>query len=299
MKNKAVVTGATGYIGSHLVKKLLQEDWEVIIIAQPHFGYENLKDVLNQLTIVEYTGNIEELIRFFKSANPTVVFHLASAVLTHLKPTQIPVLLQSNVQFGTEMLEAMRESNCRLFVNTGTYWQNYASDSYNPVDLYAASKEAFEKIIHYYVDAHNYRVVNLRLYDVYGADDKRPKLLNLLRDRAGTDHTLSISKGEQLLNMIHVNDVAAAYLSAYHYLIENATSKNEIFGVYDGNFKSLRTIIELFESILETTFPIDWGGRPYKAREVMQPSTNYLPLPGWKPQYTLEEGLREFKINQS
>lgn len=298
MKNKAVITGATGYIGSHLVKMLLKKNWDVAIIAQPEFGYKNIEDVLDQIHVVEYRGNIETLIHYFQNENPDIVFHLASAVITNVQPSQVATLIQSNIQFGTELLEAMRQSTCRLLINTGSYWQNYNSSSYNPVDLYAASKEAFEKIIHYYVDAHGYRTISLRLFDVYGADDKRPKLLNLLKEIAGTNKTLAISKGEQLLNMIHVNDVCSAYLSAYDYLKLNPSVSNRVFGVYDGHFKSLRSIITLFESILGKKLPLDWGGRSYKKREVMKPYDNYEKLPHWKPQYTLEKGLSEFKKQQ-
>lgn len=145
MKIKGVVTGATGYIGSNLLRYLLSQNWELYIISQPDFGYQNIEDIKDEIHIVEYDNNIQTLISFFKETNPDIVFHLAAAVITNYKPEQIPTLIQSNIQFGTEVLEAMKFGNTRLFVNTGSIWQNYNSDSYNPVDLYAATKEAFEK----------------------------------------------------------------------------------------------------------------------------------------------------------
>ena len=210
-----IITGATGYIGSHVAKHLISKGWKIVIISQPHFGYSNVEEIKTQIEIFEYDGNIESLINFFKIKKADVVMHLAAAVITNYQPVQIPMLIRSNIEFGTEILEAMRQSETRLFIGTGTYWQNYNSESYNPVDLYAATKEAFEKILKYYVDAYGVRAITLRLFDVYGEDDKRPKLWNILRNIAGTDKSIDLSPGEQLLDLVYISDVARAYEQAY------------------------------------------------------------------------------------
>ena len=58
MKHVGVITGATGYIGSHLLRYLLKQEWEIHIIAQPEFGYSNIEDVKDQIHIIEYEYNI-------------------------------------------------------------------------------------------------------------------------------------------------------------------------------------------------------------------------------------------------
>ena len=168
MVKKCIITGATGYIGSHILKYILSKEWDIHVVADPKFGFEAIEDVRSQIDIFEYDGDINSLIAYFQKVNADVVFHLAAAVITNYKPEQVPVLIQSNIQFGTEILEAMKASFTRKIVSTGSYWQNYNSDTYNPVDLYAATKEAFEKIVQLYVDAFHFRHINLRLFDVYG-----------------------------------------------------------------------------------------------------------------------------------
>ncbi len=291
---KAIVTGATGYIGSHVVKHLLNQGWQVGIIAQPEFGYGNIEDVKSHIEIFEYDGNINSLVDYLKSADADVVMHLAAAVITNYHPEQVSTLIRSNVEFGTQILEAMKFSQTRLFIGTGSYWQNYNSDSYNPVDLYAATKEAFEKIIQYYVDAHGFRAITLRLFDVYGEDDKRPKLWTSLRDIAGTDQTLDISAGEQHLDMVHVSDVAKAYEAAYYWLKENTNLRNEVFGVCSGVQKTLKEIVNVFQQVLGKTMRLNWGARPYKKREVFHPFGKYRVLPNWHPDIDLESGLIKF-----
>lgn len=295
MKHSCIITGATGYIGSHILKYLLLQDWEIHIVAQPEFGYSSIEDVKNRIHIYEYNCNVHSLIDYFKSVNVDVVFHLAAAVITDYKPEQISVLVQSNVQFGTEILEAMKHSTTRLFIGTGTYWQNYNSEAYNPADLYAATKEAFEKILQYYVDAHQFRAITLRLFDVYGEDDKRPKLLNLLKEIAGTERSIDVSPGGQYLDMVHVLDVCSAYLKAYEILIAKPTIKNEIFGVYTGNKFTLKEIVLLFENTLSKKINVNWGGKAYKNREVMYPVEQLQLLPQWYPSISLHKGLEKFK----
>ncbi len=291
---KAIVTGATGYIGSHVVKHLLNQGWQVGIIAQPEFGYGNVEEVKSHIEIFEYDGNINSLINYMESADADVVMHLAAAVITNYQPEQISTLIRSNVEFGTQILEAMKFSKMRLFIGTGSYWQNYNSDIYNPVDLYAATKEAFEKIIQYYVDAHDFRAITLRLFDVYGEDDKRPKLWTVLRDIAGNGKTLDISAGEQFLDMVHVSDVAKAYEAAYYWLKENANLHNEVFGVCSGEQKTLREIVNLFQQAIGKMINLNWGARPYKEREVFHPFSKYRVLPNWYPNIDLKSGLMKF-----
>ena len=270
---------------------MLSKGWEVHIIADPKFGYDNIKDSIGKIDIFEYDGDILSLCDYFQKTQADVVYHLAAAVITNYKPEQVPILIQSNIQFGTEILEAMKQSNTKLIVSTGSYWQNYNSDDYNPVDLYAATKEAFEKILKYYTEAEGVRAITLRLYDVYGTNDMRPKLWNTIKKIAGTDEVLNLSPGEQRLDMIFISDVCTAYEKAFSLLIENKNVKNETYGVYSGNRMSLKEIVELYRTLLDKPVNIVYGGKPYKTREVMEPTSRLLVLPGWLPFVSLEEGL--------
>lgn len=294
MANKCIITGATGYIGSHVLRHLLSKGWDIHIIADPKFGYENIKDVLTQIDVYEYAGDINGLCLYFQKIQADVVFHIAAAVITNYKLEQVPILIQSNVQFGSEILEAMKLSKTRLIVSTGSYWQNFNTDDYNPVDLYAATKEAYEKIIQYYVDAYGFRHVNLRLFDVYGEDDKRPKLWNLLKEIAGTDKHISVSPGEQLLDLIHISDVCTAYEAAYNVLCSDISQKNEIYGVRTGKTVTLKEAVAIMEKVSGRIINVDFGAKKYKDREIMKPCDKYKFLPNWKAKVSIDKGFGRF-----
>lgn len=292
------MTGATGYIGSHVLKYLLSKGWDIHVIADPKFGYANIKDVLSQIDVFEYDGNILSLCEYFQKVKPVVVFHLAAAVITNYKPEQVPVLIQSNIQFGTEVLEAMKYAGTKQIVSTGSYWQNYNSDSYNPVDLYAATKEAYEQILQYYVDAFCFKAVTLRLFDVYGEDDKRPKIWSLLCSIAGTEMSIDVSPGEQKLDLVYIDDVCSAYESAYNYLIKIHKPVRDVFGVSSGKLRTLKELVDILEDQLGKKIKIKWGGKAYKSREVMAPCESYKRLPNWKCTVDVYEGFKKLKNHE-
>lgn len=271
MKRKCLITGATGFVGSNLARKLVNTDWDVTIVCRKDSSLENIEDILSEVKVYRYENQIEDLIKFFKENDFEVVYHLASLFIAEHKNEDIRNLIESNILFGTEILEAMKESNTKLLINTGTSWQHYNSEEYNPVDLYAATKEAYEKIIKYYVEAANIRCVTLKLFDTYGENDKRPKLINLLNKFADEKKVLDMSLGEQKLDLVHVDKVTDSFIKAFELLKNKTDLKYDSYGVSSGKQISLREIVENFERENGKKVLINWGARPYRKREVMEP----------------------------
>ena len=133
-------------------------------------------------------------------------------------------LVDSNVLVGTQVAEAMLRAGCRGIVNTGTSWQRDARGAYDPVCLYAATKQAFEDVLTYYVSAEGFAATTLRLYDTYGPDDPRPKLVNALAGALRSGTPLSLSPGEQLLDLVHIDDVTAAFAAAGRRLLDGGAA---------------------------------------------------------------------------
>lgn len=291
---KAIVTGATGFVGSNLCKFLIKNDWEVSVIARPSSDYSNISSVLNEIDVFEYDGKIERLIDYFNEKNVDVVFHLASLFIAEHESNQIDALVDSNVKFGLHILEAMKESKTKLLINTGTSWQHYHSDEYNPVDLYAATKQAFESLIKYYVEAEDIRVITLKLFDTYGESDTRPKLINLLHKFADENKELNMSPGGQVLDLVHIDDVAKAYVKAYEHLNSSISIKYDEFGVASGREIKLKDLISIFEEVTNKKINVNWGGREYRKREVMKLWSGYKTLPDWECHIKLEDGLKRY-----
>lgn len=291
---KAIVTGATGFIGSHLCKYLLRNSWDVSIISRMTSNYSKISEIEKNLTVYEYNGDINELIHFFNSTNADVVFHLASLFIDEHVTNQVDSLLDSNIKFGTHILEAMKFSNTKILINTGTSWQHFENHEYNPVNLYAATKQAFSSLVKYYTEAENIRTITLKLFDTYGEFDIRPKLINILHTIADEKRELKMSPGNQVLDLVHVDDVVRAFVESYNLLISNNLLKNEEYGVGSGRKVRLKDLIVIFEEVTGKKIDVIFGGREYRRREVMELWHDYKTLPNWKCEITLEDGLKRY-----
>lgn len=295
MKGKVVlVTGGTGFVGSNLCRSLVRDGWKVHIIAIPNdTGGTLLDDIRDQLNIHVHDGSTACMSSIMATVMPDTVFHLASLFLSEHAAQDIDRLIISNVLFGTQLLEAMAVHGVFRIVNTGTSWQHYGNEAYSPVNLYAATKQAFEDVMCYYVEARGIKAITLKLFDTYGPNDPRPKLFHLLEKLAHEGSSLAMSPGEQIVDLVHVTDVVAAFEIACDRLVHGLVEGHEVYAVSSGNSMTLREVVEVFESALGRKFAIEWGGRPYRAREVMNLWDKGKLLPGWSQTYSLETGINE------
>ena len=110
---RIIITGATGYIGSHVTKYLLSQGFSVAIVVRAHSNLASVEGFLDRIQVITYV-DIQHLIPSFKSFRPDTVLHLAACVNTHYKPEDVPSLIQSNIEFGVEILEAMKQCGCKI-----------------------------------------------------------------------------------------------------------------------------------------------------------------------------------------
>ena len=286
----ALITGATGFIGSNIASKLLLEGWKVHVLCRniEKFYAAHPSENFNVHMI---DGSTTNLIEHMRSVNPDVVFHLASYFIAENSSEDIETLINSNVKFGTQMLEAMSVSGVRNIVNTGTSWQHYKNEEYNPVCLYAATKQAFETIMEFYIQSNKINAITLELFDTYGIGDGRNKLFKVLDDAFGSGRLFSMSMGDQLIDLVYIDDVVNAYLIAAERLNFKEKCRHERFSVSSGVHISLRKLVELYSDISKKKIDINWGGRPYREREVMTPSDCVEILPNWTPKIKISDGL--------
>jgi len=287
----ALVTGATGFVGSHLARRLVREGWQVHILSRRGSRVPDAEEFA-QVTNHIHDGSTESMVRCVAQAKPDVVFHLASLFLSQHVSKDIDALIQSNVLFGNQLLEAMKVNEVSSLINTGTSWQHYDNDDYNPVCLYAATKQAFESLLEYYVQACGIKAITLKLFDTYGSDDPRPKLFHLLNKAATTGDPLDMSAGEQLIDLVHIDDVTEAYVIAAQRLLDVQVSQHESYAVSSGHPLPLKDMVQLFAEVTKQTIAVNWGVRQYRDREVMMPWNRGISLAGWYPRVSLAEGMQ-------
>lgn len=288
---KILLSGATGFIGKNLVVKLVENGHEIYALVRENSDTSHID---KGVKIYTYNGDINILIQFFQENNFDGVLHLASLFLASHNPDDISKLTTSNIQFGTELLEASKRSNVTWFINTGTFWQNYENEDYNPVNLYAATKEAFEKIAKFYAETSDLIFTTIKLNDTFGPNDTRAKVFNLWTKIAASGERLGMSAGEQIIDISHIDDVTNAYEQLVNLLGEDpAKHRDKTYVVSNQERVTLKELAKIFEKATDSILDIDWGGREYREREVMTPFSLGEVVPGWKQQYTLEATIRK------
>lgn len=285
---RVLVTGATGFVGRHLVRKLIARGDAVHALVRTTSDVSVLPV---ETQVHRFDGDTAGLRHIVAVAAPDAIVHLASLFRAEHRAEDVVPMVTANVLFATQLVDAATDLGYRDVLNIGTTWQHYRDAAYDPVSLYAASKQAFEAVLAFYVQARGLRLLTLKLNDTYGPDDPRGKLIATLLRAARSGEALALSPGEQVLDLMHVDDAVAAILVGLARL-RASDGKAESFVALSGEQLSLRDLVARVEGVTGRKLNIAWGARPYRAREVMRPWGGGVPLPGWRAKVPLEAGLK-------
>jgi len=291
---KILLTGGTGYIGSELTKKLLEENYSVGIIKRKSSKTELIKGIYNKLAVFDYEKDYSSINNALFSFKPDIVIHLASYQVYDHKLEDISKIIDGNIALGLFLLESMKQNKIKYFINTESFWQNYNNELFNPVCLYAASKKSFIDLLKYYTEIKLIKAISLKLYDTCGPNDPREKVFSSIKKALkNNDDNLDMTPGNQLINMVHIRDVTNGYIIAIRRLIKNSGLKLEEFDIRHSKSIRLKDIVCQYLKETNSNLKINWGGKEYKEREVMVPYDKGSILPAWSPQIPIDCALKE------
>lgn len=292
MSRRALVTGATGFIGGKLARRLAADGWTVHLLLRGS-GKSGIAGAHGH----RYSGDTAQIMAAVDQAQPDIVFHLASLYLADHRADQVADLVSSNILLTAQLGEAIAARGGGRLINTGTGWQHLDGREYHPVNLYAATKQAGADLLRYHHEARALSVSTLKLFDTYGVGDTRRKLVQLLVDAANSGEVLAMSSGEQWVDMTHVDDVVDAFIIAAARLMDAPAPVWETAFVTGERFR-VRDLVAVVGETLGRPVHARLGGRPYRDREVMMP---YPPkdaerLPGWAPTRTVRGTLPDLAV---
>lgn len=288
--NRILITGITGYIGSNLARRLLAE-YEVYGLVREPLNLEYIADIASQMRFLYYDGSCKSMFAALEDCRPDLVCHLAACYTGAHGLEHTPKLISSNITLGANLLEAIAACGCPALVYASTVMAHYQGKEYCPLNLYAATKQAFSDLLTYYTDVGLLRVVTLVLSDTYGPGDHRPKILNLVKQAAKSGEKIALSSGKQVYDLVYVDDVVSAFQLAGEGLLQGQF-RNDAFQVVPEKPLSLRETVDKMLQINGVTMDAGWGERPPAEREITDPIRIYPTLPGWRAKVPLEEGLK-------
>lgn len=282
-----VMTGATAYIGKKLLKRLNAEGHKVYALVRESSDISEIEEDAEE--VVRCTPYLE-LYGIMKRIRPEAYINLAGYYCGSHTPEKIQLLYDSNFLLPTYVADAVIAAGGKYIIHTSSVQQCYNGEAFNPLNLYAATKQSFENVLQYYVSVQAVCGVVLQLFDTYGADDTRNKIFNLVRQmREG--EKLAMSPGEQKMYFCYIDDVADAYVRALELVQQEESGFYSKYAVRGEKPIRLKDFLQEYIRYTGRNLTLQWGEREYMAKEIMDPTGYGIPVPGWNPRISYIEGI--------
>lgn len=293
---KILVTGATGFVGRTLIPYLIEKGWsDVSILVRNVAKACKLFGNITNLNIIEMREGWQDRVT---KLNPDAVIHMATCFSGKSDYDTATEIINSNILLTTHLLESLKNTDCKYFINTGSFSEfQYGAGKFKPNNLYSASKTAVRPIIQYYQSIINFKWINVVVYSPYGRYNPQKKVIDYLIDAVDSPKSIAFSGGEQILDFIHVDDIASFYSTLLYELSELNADKYE-FHLGTGGGISIREAAKTIEMVYGKTINADWGKLPYRENDIMHavaPISTNLSFLNWQSRISFDEGIRILK----
>lgn len=285
---KILITGASGYIGSHILENI-KSRYKIKIISR------NVNDKTKNNSIIFIDSDQEKFKEKVQKFNPDVTLHLAAYSTSSRSSVDIEKLVNSNILFGIKILDAISETSCKYFISTGTFAEY--SEGYTKIDnayLYSATKTSFRNFVDYYKRLRNFIHINVTPFTIYGGETRTKKVIDYLFESFYNEKPINMTLGKQKLDFIHINDVIEFYKKLL-FLIENNKIKEDLeLFLGTGKNISLRNIAFLMKKKLNKKININWGKIKYRELDILNAKAPIEMNPKWfkwKAKIDIEKGL--------
>lgn len=307
---KALVTGGAGFIGSHLVDRLMEEGNEVCVLDDLSAGsMDNIKHWLDNGRFEFIRGDMrdfEVVKRAVEGAD--VVFHLAANPEVRIGSQSPELLYETNVLITYNLLEAMRDSSVEylVFTSSSTVYgdasviptpEDYAP--LEPISVYGGAKLAAEALISGYAHTFGFRAVIFRLANIIGERSNHGVIYDFINKlRKNPDELEILGDGTQRKSYLHVSDTVEGML----HIFEHFRKEGKTVDFYNLGNDDWITVKEIAEIVSEGmglkprfrfTGGVD-GGRGWKGDvKLMRLSIEKAKKTGWAPELDSYEAVRK------
>lgn len=294
------ITGANGFIGSHLTRRLVKSNKEVHILIKKDADIKRLKEIQNKIII--HQGDLTEektIHRILNKVKPKKIFHLGSLVNPERNINLFSDMIKINLIGTLNLLKAIKNLNIDCFINTGTceeYGNGKApfkeSQTPKPVSPYSFSKVASTKLAQTYHVITKKPIITLRPFLTYGPNQSPYLIIPSLINKALKNENFNMTKGEQTRDIIFVDDVVDAYIKAS----ESKEAIGKIINVGTGKETKVRDLAEKIIELTKSETQIKFGALPYREGEVMHffaDTSKVKKLLNWEAKISLTKGLKK------
>ncbi len=297
-KKDVLITGAAGFIGASLTRKLIKEGSRIHILIKKTTNTWRVKDILDRVVTHNVDlNNLEGLQKLTKKIKPKVIFHL-SAHGNYPSQEDLHEMIKTNITGTANLLLSLADINYECFVNTGTS-SEYGfkekpmkeTDLLEPVSYYAATKASASLICQVFAKEFKKPIVTLRPFSVYGPWEEGSRLIPTVINSILKDKQINLTAGKEKRDFIYIDDLVDAYLKA-----ARTGLSGEIINIGSGKQFSTREVVEIITSLIKKGAKINYGA--YKPRIWdtdfwLADKRKAKKLLGWKPKFNIKEGLTQ------
>ena len=306
-----LITGGAGFIGSHLVEKLLEEDvWNVTVVDNFDNFYspeskrsnisaflENPSFSLSEIDICE----AEKLGEVFTEKNFDTIVHLAARAGVRPSLAQPQLYAKTNINGTLNLLELAKEYGVKQFVfgsSSSVYGINCkvpfseADQIQQPISPYAATKAAGELLCHTYSHLYPIRTVCLRFFTVYGARQRPDLAIRKFSRLILEDKPIPLfGDGTTRRDYTYIDDIIQGVRAAIDY----TQADHEVFNLGESQTVELKELIKLLEENLEKKAIINYQPmQPGDVPQTFADITKARNLLGYHPKTKIEDGIKKF-----
>lgn len=252
---KILLTGTTGFIGKHLLDYFLKKNYFIFALfrkskknirfAKEYKINKNFKSII--------FSDIHDLMKQLSNYKIDYVIHAATYYVKNHKSTDIKKIIESNILFPTIIIDLFCNKTIKKFINFGTVWQHYNNKKDHAYNLYASSKQAFNKIFNYYRNQFpKTKFFNLLIGDTFGKNDKRKKLIPIIIKNYNKKKTVHIPKN------LSINLVNVKYITEIIENIINEDIKPDTYVIKDKKNLKIFDLINYLNQKLDKQIKINW-----------------------------------------
>lgn len=299
---RILITGATGFIGANLVRRMCGDAHDVHIFLRSTSQTWRIDDVLERVTA--HTVDLRDMLRVYEAVHairPQVIFHCAAAGIHGGKSdADDRGMFEANL-FGTmNLIDACDEIDYECFVNTGSS-SEYGpkstpmkeTDVCEPITAYGVAKCASTLYGSFVGKTKKKPILGFRIFSPYGPYDDSKRLIAHAVRCALEGRALELGDPKSVRDYYFIDDAVSAYLAA----IPRAKGfSGEVFNIGSGHETSIGEVVKKILALTGSKSKVSWNvvpGRTFDTAHWRADIAKSSAMLGWSPTYSLEKGLEK------
>lgn len=255
MKQKILITGSTGFIGSNIVNLLLKKNVYIYdILRNKNKKNKKIIDLnKNKNYLPIFYKKFDELEKKLKKVKIDTVINCATYYTSKNDIKNIENLIRTNIIFCSIILEILK-NKIKKFINFGSMMEYSQGNYFSPKNFYAITKYSFQKIEEFYkLNYKNIKFYDLKLYETYGNNDERNKIIPTIIKNYAQNKDIKIVSKNLKMNFVHIESL----MKVIHMIIFNKIREGE-YCVKNNKFIKIKKLINLLNIKLKKKIRIKY-----------------------------------------